>query len=72
MRANYKGFEIEVVREQSLAGNPTLYMAVVRESDGWFLVDTFSESEDTIRDTMADMKMTIDDYLENPEDYEDD
>lgn len=72
MKTTYKGFEIEAKREQALGGWTNIYYTVMRESDGWFLCDSFSESEDKIKDFIKDLKNTVDDYLQNPELYEED
>ena len=71
MKINYKGFEINVKRGKSLGGWDNIYYYIMRISDGWFLCDSFSESEDKIRDFTNDLKNIVDDYLENPSDYED-
>lgn len=71
MKTVYKGFEVEVKREKCLAGYPMLYFTVMRQSDGWYMIDSFSDSEDTVREMIADLKKSVDDYLENPEDWED-
>lgn len=71
MKVIYKGFEIDVRREKCLAGYPLLYFTVMRLSDGWFFQDGFYDSEDTVKDTIEGMKNLVDDYLENPEIYED-
>lgn len=70
MKVDYRGFEIDVCREQSLAGYSMLYFTVMRESDGWFLIDSFSESDDTPEDMVEGFKKSVDDYLENPEDWD--
>jgi hypothetical protein len=72
MKIDYKGFEISVEREKSLAGYDMLFFYIMRKSDTWFLVDSFEDSEETIKNKIEHMKETIDDYLKNPEDYEDD
>jgi hypothetical protein len=47
-----------------------IYYTVVRESDGWFLEDSFCDTADTIRTMTQAMKYRIDDYLQNPKEYE--
>jgi hypothetical protein len=68
---NYKGFEIEVTREKCLGGWYMLYYYILRKSDGWFLADGFWDSDDTVKEGIKSCKSIIEDYLENPEDYED-
>ena len=71
MKVIYKGFEIEVKREQALGGWDNLYFSVFRLSDSWCFEDSFTEGSDTVKDYIGYMKKRIDDYLENPKDYED-
>lgn len=71
MKTKYKGFEIDIRREQALGGWDNIYYSVMRESDGWFLCDSFSTGEDKLKDFANDLKNVVDDYLENPNDYED-
>lgn len=71
MKSIYRGFEIEVKREKCLAGYPLVYYLVFRLSDGWDMVDGFMDTEDTVRTVLKDMKSIIDDYYENPGEYED-
>lgn len=70
MKVEYKGFEIEVTKGKSLGGFECLYFYVLRLSDGWMFKDSFEESDDTINQKIKDLKSIIDDYLENPQDYE--
>lgn len=70
MKANYKGFEIEVKREKCLAGYSLVYYSIFRISDGWELAGGFYDTADTVRSVMAGMKHKVDDYNANPQDYE--
>ncbi|MCY8549449.1 hypothetical protein MOD25_05965 [Bacillus haynesii] len=70
MKVNYRGFEIEAKREKALGGWDSIYYTVMHEDDGWFLEDNFYECEDVIEDFVNDLKKLVDDYLENPSDYE--
>ncbi|GIN67094.1 hypothetical protein FKN04_13050 [Bacillus glycinifermentans] len=70
MKVNYRGFKIETKREKSLGGWDNIYFTVMRKEDGWFLEDSFSESEDKIEDFVNGLKVLVDDYHENPSDYE--
>lgn len=71
MKINYKGFEINVTREKSLGGWDNIYYYIMRIDDDWFLEDNFSTGEDDLRDFAYGLKNIVDDYLENPSDYED-
>ncbi len=71
MKVNYKGFEIDVHRDKCLAGYSLVYYSAFRESDRWELFSGFYDTSDSIREVIKDMKAKIDDYLENPSDYED-
>lgn len=53
-----------------MAGYSLLYYTAYRLSDGWMMIDSFSDCEDTVRDYMKSLKQNIDDYYENPEDWE--
>lgn len=64
MKTNYRGFEIEANREMSLGGSSNIYYTVMRKDDGLFLEDGFYETDDTIRDFINDLKLTVDDYYE--------
>lgn len=70
MKVNYKGFEIEVKRENCMAGYPLVYFSIFRISDGWEIANGFYDTADTVREVIKDMKVQVDDYLENPSDYE--
>jgi len=71
MKVSYRGFEIEAKREKCLAGYALLYYSIFRESDGWELDSSYSEGNDTVRDMVGYLKEQVDDYLENPSEYED-
>lgn len=67
----YKGFEINISREPSLSGDMYWYYHII-EPNGVFIVDSFTCSDDSYQTILEDMKATVDDYIEHPEDYEDD
>lgn len=62
MKVNYKGCEIEVIKEDGV-----LFFNVF--DDGFEVTSGFSESSDTVRDFIKGLKEQIDDYREHPEDY---
>lgn len=63
----YKGCEIEVKREKSLSGDDMLFFSIfdhnLEVSSGFF------EGEDTVKDYLNSLKHVVDDYRENPEEY---
>jgi hypothetical protein len=70
MIVKYKGFELSATREKSLGGDINIYYYIMRISDGWFLADSFTEADETIRDWIKEMKTEVDNYLANPQDYD--
>lgn len=72
MIVNYKGFEIDVRREQCMAGYDLVYRNAFRISDGYQLIGDFSDDADTIRTHIKSVKFQIDEYLKDPEQYEKD
>lgn len=70
MKVDYKGFEINVEREKALGGWDSTYYYAMEKETGFMLVDSFSDSTDTVREWIKDLKRNVDDYLENPEQWE--
>lgn len=70
MKVKYKGFEIEAKREKSMGGWDNLYYTVMKIDDGWFMHDGFTTGEDKIRDFVGYLKENVDEYYENPSDFE--
>ena len=66
MTVTYKGFEISARREKALGGWLNLYFHVMRVSDGWFMVDSFTEGSDKVRDFIGYLKGRVDAYLADP------
>lgn len=66
MKVIYKGFEIEAKRERALGGWLNLYFYIERQSDGWFMEDSFTEGLDKVRDFIGYLKERVDRYLEDP------
>jgi hypothetical protein len=66
----YRGFTITAKREQSLDGEELTYYDIFRDEDGWEMESNFtSGTEDPI--TLCNtLKGHVDDYIENPEDYD--
>ena len=67
MKTIYKDCEIEVTRDKCLSGWDMLFYSVF--DDGFEVTSGFSESSDTVREFIKDLKRLVDDYRENPEDY---
>lgn len=68
MKEMYKGCEIEVTREKSLSGDSMLFYSIFDEDTE--VTSGFSEGEDTVKDYLDSLKNVVDDYRENPQDYE--
>lgn len=68
MKIRYRGCEIEVKREKCLGGWDMLYYSVFDE--GFEVTSGFSESSETIKEFSAGLKNVVDDYRENPQEYE--
>ena len=71
MKKIYKGFEIVVNRVSCGKGVYEVHYLVTRLSDGFSISDGAECTKDTIATMIQCMKDRVDDYLENPEDYED-
>ena len=61
----YKGFTIKV---EKIDGGYS--MLSYRTQDKWVLVDEWNPSIKSKKEAITECKTTIDDYLENPEDYD--
>lgn len=60
MKTSYRGYEIEVHREKCMGGWENLYLTIMRESDGKYVEDSFTEGSDTVPDFIGYMKERID------------
>jgi hypothetical protein len=72
MKINYRGFKLESKRDRCLGGWDQVYDTAVRIEDGWEMICRHSDDADTIRTHISTLKSNIDDYYEDPEDWEDD
>lgn len=70
MLVEYKGFDLEVTREKCLGGWNMLYYSIFRKSDLWELASGFWDTKDSIKEGIKSCKSIVEDYLKNPEDYE--
>lgn len=63
----YKGFKIDIYKEVERG----YYWSIMRIKDGWLLSDSYNPSLKNKSEAIEECKIIIDDYLENPEKYED-
>lgn len=71
MKTTYKGFEIEVKKDEDCTGAKGIAFNIIRLSDKWILDDSFEYDKGKLKDKLESLKSTVDDYLENPIDFED-
>lgn len=74
MQGSYRGFELRVRQEKSLVGDDRVFTSAIRSDDGWILVEEplYPSPDMSVNDYMADLKVTVDTYWSNPEEYDDD
>ncbi|KAF6565359.1 hypothetical protein G9G63_09375 [Paenibacillus sp. EKM202P] len=70
MKVNYKGFKLQATREKSLGGWSTLYYTIYTPT-GFEFISSFEDSEETVREKIKQLKEIVNDYLLNPQDYDD-
>ena len=70
MQKTYKGFSIEVVREECMAGYDLVYYSVFCVKCGWCLRDGFEDGSNTVWDVYKVMKGIVDKYHEDPTQWE--
>lgn len=70
MKKQYRGFELEAFRDKSLSGAEMIFYSIFRD-DGWELDSGSSYADETLREFMGGLEVAVDDYYENPEDFED-
>lgn len=68
---DYKGFEIEVNREKSMAGIELLFYSVYRNKDGREIFCGYSYSDETVRQYIKQLKKDVDQYVEMGQPEED-
>ena len=69
MIIKYKGFVLEVNREESLDGYRRIYFYVYRQKDQKEFDTDFYPETVTVREAVKDLKFIIDEYLKHPEHY---
>jgi hypothetical protein len=68
LEGEYRGCDITVTRELSLAGYDMLFFSIF--DDGFEVTSGYCDSNDTLEYMYNDMKNVVDEYREHPEDYE--
>lgn len=72
MKQLYRGFQIDVKREQALGGWDQIQYLVMRLKDGWFYKDGFYMGEyGTVREVVNEMKGHVDLLLDHTEEIDD-
>ena len=68
MKTNYKGYEIDVFREESLGGEDMIYWSVFRDSDGMEMTSGFEYYLDfgNIRRLTKHLKSRVDNWFNLP------
>ena len=70
MKVKYRGFEIDVKREQAMGGWDSLYYTVIRIEDRWIWQDSFRDSDMPVRELIQELKESVDEYHKDPSAYE--
>jgi hypothetical protein len=70
MKGTYKGCEIEVTKEKSLAGYKMLFYNIFDVSNGLEVTSGYSEGGDKVVEFYESLKEVVDDYKDHPADYE--
>lgn len=66
MKINYRNFELDVYRENCLAGYLLLYYTIY-DKDGYEWVCNFEDSNEWIKEKINDLKKWVDEFYENIE-----
>lgn len=67
MKESYRGFEISAKREMALGGWENLYYYVLRESDNYFVIDNFTEGDESEEWYVGYLKGKVDEMIANPQ-----
>ena len=60
MEAEHRGYRIEVVREECMAGHDLLYYWITRIADGYEPLCDYEDSGETVRDKVKQLRDLID------------
>ena len=71
MKTRYKGYLIEVEREDCMGGWELTYFDVFRDCDLLHVIGDFSTGEDSLQIYVENMKSRIDEFIETKGDSED-
>jgi hypothetical protein len=66
METQYRGFDIDVTKEKSMAGYKLTYFSIFRQSDGYEVVSGFSDDDDTVQTWVEMMKSRVDGFILDP------
>lgn len=69
MKESYRGFEISAKREMALGGWENLYYYVLRERDSYFVIDDFTEGDESEERYISHLKERVDDMIANPQEW---
>ncbi len=64
MEVEYRGCDISVVREKSMAGYTLLFYSIFRKADGYEITSGFEDSNEKVRDMVKIMKSRVDGEIE--------
>ena len=71
MKTNYKGCEIEVYREEPMTKSKCdAFLVFSIMKDGFEITSGFSEGKESVRDFMNGWKIMVDEFIENPSEWE--
>lgn len=70
MKKQYRCFELEAFCDKSLSGAEMIFYSIFRD-DVWEMDSGCSYADETLKEFMGGLEVSVDDYYENPEDFED-
>lgn len=68
MKAIYRGCEITVTREKCLGGWDEIFFSVFSD-DGYEITSGYSDSADSVKSWVEDLKNVVDAYASDPDAY---
>jgi hypothetical protein len=66
MTVDYRGFEINVVKDRCLAGYDLTYFSIFRKSDGYEIASGNSDDADTASTWVGMMESRVDGFIADP------